>query len=62
MKEGILYDEEFIYDGEFIENNIPHGQGMCFYATGEALVGKSPLTTRDFQKRISARRFFGSHA
>lgn len=38
-KEGLLYHQKFVYEGEYITGYIPHGNGVCFYATGEVLIG-----------------------
>ena len=53
VKEGLLYHQNFVYEGEYISNYIPHGNGICFFATGEVLMGKTL-----FKKEISGKVFY----
>jgi hypothetical protein len=38
-KEGLLYHKAFVFEGEHTTEYVPHGPGVCLFATGEALVG-----------------------
>lgn len=38
-KEGLLYHKTFVYEGEYGKDYVPHGTGVCHFATGEVLVG-----------------------
>ena len=39
-KEGLLYHKNFAYEGEYSSDYVPHGGGVCLYASGEVLVGR----------------------
>lgn len=62
VKEGLLYHQKFVYEGEYINDYVPHGNGVCFYATGEVLIGNGKLMVREVQKRIPTWRCTSIHS